>query len=313
MIPFVMDTEKTPLVETNPSLQSYYGGFESRIGYQFFLGGTRHFGYYQPGTKWPFPINSALRRMEDHLFDSLKLQPHAEVLDAGCGVGHVAMHLARKGVRVHGIDVMSNHIKWAQQEIQAQRLSKDVTVSLMDYHSLDGLLEGSFDGVYTMETLVHATDPDKALGEFYRVLKPGGSIALFEYDHPDFDDPSKDFPKDLMESMKQINERASMPSNECFSQGALQRMLERQGFQEVVVKDLSENVKPMLRLFYLIGYIPYLIICLLGLQAWFVNTQAGVQGYRVLRMGLWRYVAVTARKPSNTCFSNNGPRERRVG
>lgn len=308
-----MYIEEEPLLKTDTALQRYYASFESRIGYRLFLGGTRHFGYYQPGTKWPFPINGALRRMEDHLFGSLKLQPGAEVLDAGCGVGHVAMHLARKGLRVFGIDIVSNHIQWARQEIQAHGLEKAVTVRLMDYHHLDGLTDESFDGVYTMETLVHATDPEKALGEFFRVIKPGGSIALYEYDHPDFNDLPKDFPKDLLTSMEQINRRASMPAHESFLHGTLERMLEKQGFQDVVVEDLSENMKPMMRLFFLVGYIPYLIICLFGLQAWFVNTQAGVQGYRVLKKGLWRYVAVTARKPSNKVSTNSGPRERRVG
>ena len=312
-----MDAETEPLTNLNPSLQKYYASLESRVGYWCFLGGTRHFGYYQPGTMWPFPINGALRRMEDHLFDSLALQPGVEVLDAGCGVGHVAMHLARKGLRVHGIDVTSNHVRWAQQEIQANRLEKEVTVRLMDYHHLDGLPDASFNGVYTMETLVHATDPEKALGEFFRVLKPGGSIALYEYDHPDFDVVSKDIPRDLVDSMEQINNRASMPANQMFLQGVLQRMLERKGFRDVVVEDLSENVKPMARLFFLVAYIPYLVICILGLQAWFVNTQAGVDGYRVLRKRLWRYVAVTAKKPSGKpsgkLSSNSGPRERRVG
>lgn len=312
-----MDTETEPLIKHNPSLQRYYASLESRIGYRCFLGGTRHFGYYPPGTKWPFPINAALRRMEDHLFDSLDLQPRAEVLDAGCGVGHVAMHLARRGLRVHGIDVVSNHVKWAQQGIQANGLEKEVTVRLMDYHHLDGFSDGSFDGVYTMETLVHATDPEKALGEFFRVMKPGGSLALYEYDHPDVDVVSKDTPKHLRDSMYQVNSRASMPANESFSQGALQSMLERQGFQDVVVRDLTENMRPMMRLFFLVAYVPYLVICLLGLQAWFVNTQAGVDGYRVLRRHLWRYVAVTAKKPSkmpnNQLPSNSGARERRVG
>ncbi|KAI4130988.1 MAG: hypothetical protein LQ347_003166 [Umbilicaria vellea] len=305
--------EKEPLIDSNSSLQRYYAAFESRIGYWFFLGGTRHFGYYQPGTKWPFPINGALRRMEEHLFDSLELQPRAKVLDAGCGVGHVAMHLARKGLRVHGIDVVSKHVQWARQEIRAHGLEKAVTVRLMDYHHLDGLADGSFDGVYTMETLVHATDPEKALGEFFRVIKPGGSIALYEYDQPVSDAASKGMPKDLMKSMEQINRRASMPAADRFTPGVLQRMLEKQGFQDVVVEDLSENVKPMVLLFFLVAYIPYLFICLLGLQAWFVNTQAGVAGYRVLKRRLWRYVAVTARKPSHRVLSNSGPRERRIG
>jgi len=303
-----MHAETAPLFGTNTSLQRYYAAFESRIGYRLFLGGTRHFGYYQPGTYWPFPINGALRRMEDHLYDSLRLPPDAEVLDAGCGVGHVAMHLARKGLRVQGIDVVSKHAGWAKENIRANGFEEAVTVRLMDYHHLHDLTDASFDGVYTMETFVHATDPAKALGEFFRVLKPGGSIALYEYDHPDFDDP-----KDLLESMDQVNRRASMPANEAFSQGALQRMLQNQGFRDVVVEDLSENTKPMMRLFFLVAYIPYLIICFLGLQAWFVNTQAAVQGYRVLKRGLWRYVAVTAKKPSTRLPSEGAPRGRKIG
>ena len=312
-----MENEEKPLINHNPSLQKYYASLESRIGYWCFLGGTRHFGYYTPGTKWPFPINRALRRMEDHLYDSLALQPHAEVLDAGCGVGHVAMHLARKGLRVHGIDVVSNHLKWARQGIRANGLEKEVTVRLMDYHHLDDLPNASFNGVYTMETFVHSTDPERALGEFYRVMKPGGSIALYEYDHVDLDSVPKDLSKDLIRSMEQVNNRASMPANRMFSPGALQNMLERQGFQDVVVEDLSENVRPMARLFFLVAYVPYLIICLLGLQAWFVNTQAGVEGYRVFKKHLWRYVAVTAKKPfdkiSDQDPNSSGARERRIG
>lgn len=312
-----MSVNANPNVRQNPSLQRYYSSLESRIGYRFFLGGTRHFGFYSPGTKWPFPINDALRRMEDHLFDSLQLQPGSKVLDAGCGVGHVAMHLARKGLQIQGIDFMPSHVKWARQNIQTNGLDERVAVRWMDYHDLDGLQDTSFDGVYTMETFVHATDPSKALGEFFRVLRPGGRIALYEYDHPDFGDIAvKDRPKGL-ESLKaaadQINQNASMPSNTAFKQGVLQAMLEEQGFEDVVVTDLSDNIKPMLRLFFLVAYVPYLVICLLGLQAWFVNTQAAVEGYRILDKGLWRYVVVTARKPLEKVLIDSGLRERKSG
>lgn len=304
-----------PTIDFNPTLQSYYAAFESRIGYHLILGGTRHFGYYQPGTKWPFPIGRALRRMEDHLFNSLQLKAGAKVLDAGCGLGHVAIHMARKGLLVDGIDVVSNHVQWAQEEIRVQGLEKAVTVQLMDYHHLEAFDDVSFDGVYTMETFVHATDPRKALGEFYRVMKPGGTIALYEYDHSDLDPAAKDLPKGLAESMQLINKRASMPSNEAFAEGVLEGMMEDQGFQDVMLQDLSQNVKPMMRFFFLLAYVPYFFICLLGLQAWFVNTEAGVQGYRALRSGLGRYVAVTARKPPTQTLSSadSGLRERRTG
>lgn len=306
-----MDTAKEPIINQNAALQRYYSAIESRVGYRLFLGGTRHFGYYAPGTRWPFPINAALRRMEDHLYDSLELPPGATVLDAGCGVGHVALHLARKGLRVFGIDVTENHIRWAKQEIQAYGLEGAVSVSLMDYHHLDGLDDGSFDGIYTMETFVHATDPEQALAEFFRVLKPGGSIVLYEYDHTDFGSAPRDsISNQLLSKMELVNRQAAMPANVMFSQGTLQRMLEKQGFRDVAVADLTENVRPMARLFFLVAYIPYIFICLLGLQMWFINTMAAVEGYRVLRKGLWRYVAVTARRPSNEAFSDSGLRRR---
>lgn len=38
------------------------------------------------------------------------------------------------------------------------------------------------DGVYTMETLVHATDLDKVLRGFFRILKPGGRLVEHEYE-----------------------------------------------------------------------------------------------------------------------------------
>ena len=305
-----MHIEKEPLIDKNPSLQRYYAAIESRVGYRLFLGGTRHFGYYEPGTLWPFPINGALRRMEDHLYNSLGLPPGSKVLDAGCGVGHVALRFARKGLCVYGIDVVNNHICWARQQIRRHKQENNIEVRVMDYHHLDGLANESFDGVFTMETFVHATDPETALGEFFRVLKPGGSIALYEYDHPAID--PKEVPADLVKRMDEINTRAAMPSNVIFTEGTLQRMLEDQGFQDVDVKDLSQNIRPMMRLFFLVAFIPYIIISFFGLQAWFVNTQAGVEGYRVLRKGLWRFVAVTARKPLTRHYTQDTVRERRV-
>ena len=92
-----MTEEKTSYLQElkYSSIQSYYDTWESRIGYKLLLGGTRHFGYYDPGTLWPFPLTPALRRMEDYLYASLDLPEGAKVLDAGCGVGHVALHLAQ--------------------------------------------------------------------------------------------------------------------------------------------------------------------------------------------------------------------------
>jgi hypothetical protein len=76
---------KTPMINPNEPLQRYYASLESKIGYRFMLGGTRHFGYYSSDTYFPFPLNRSLRAMEDHLLNTLGLRDGALVLDAGCG------------------------------------------------------------------------------------------------------------------------------------------------------------------------------------------------------------------------------------
>ena len=164
----------------------------------------------------------------------------------------------------------------------------------MDYHHLEALNDSSFDGVYTMETFVHATDPKAVLANFHRVLRPGGHSSLFEYDHT--------LPKDSFDNMAQskrlINDFAAMPTNALSHPGVFQQMLEDSGFTDVVVRDYSENIKPMTRLFFLLAYIPYLIITFLHLERYFINTVAGVQSYQ--GHGHWRYVAISATKPGNT-------------
>lgn len=74
------------------------------------------------------------------------------MLDAGCGAGHVAIHLAEVGYRVHGIDVVEHHITNARYNIKAKGLDGRVTITKDDYHYLNDFADGSFNGAYTIET-----------------------------------------------------------------------------------------------------------------------------------------------------------------
>ncbi|KAJ5323036.1 hypothetical protein N7452_011325 [Penicillium brevicompactum] len=288
-----MASETEPLINHNPVLQSYYASLESRLGYKFLLGNTRHFGYYDPGAWWPFPLGNALRRMEDHLFENLNLPAGATALDAGCGYGHVAIHMANRGLNIRAIDVVKRHVSRAQREVHAAGLDKSITVQEGDYHHLENFSTESLDGVYTMETLVHATDPKAVLEGFFRIMKPGGSLVLFEYAHLT--------PKNAPEITKifgQVNEYAAMPANASFEADTLPSMVEDVGFTNIKKGDISENVKPMLRLFFVLAYIPYLIIKLFGLERYFINAVAGIAGYRYFDMH--RYVTIRATKPAAT-------------
>jgi sterol 24-C-methyltransferase len=281
----------------SPRLRDYYSSLESIIGYQLVLSGARHYGYYEKDTYWPFPVSASLRRMEDRLISALALPANSLVLEAGCGDGPVAIRMASKGhFRVEGIDITDRHIQNAQKNIRKQRLDGIVKVRKGSYQNLNGFKNGIFDGAYTSEALVHSTDVERALGELYRVLKPGGHIAFHEFDlgssQSQLASPREKWYNDL------INNNAAMHANETFEVGVFQRLLEIAGFEEVVVKDISEGTLPMLRLFFWLGYLPFLAVVCLGLRSHFINTVTAVKGYQHYKKGVaFRRIEVTARKP----------------
>ncbi|KAE8419391.1 S-adenosyl-L-methionine-dependent methyltransferase [Aspergillus pseudocaelatus] len=303
-------------------VKRYYSSLETRLGNWVVYGGRAHLGYYSPDVRWPFPAHQALIAMEDQVFRSLRLGPGARVLDAGCGDGQVAISFAKKGLQVHAIDVLPEHIQQAQQNVReaidkvdwnAKHNSDTVTpldaltVQQGDYHNLQTLGSGSLDGIYTIETLVHATDLNRVLSEFYRVLKPGGRIALYEYDHWSEDDIQQTN-QSKQESMDKVrlhgaisktaNGQSPSPSEDrsehVCPQKSLVGMLNKAGFEDVQESDISQNVKPMIRFLAYILYVPSLMVLALGLEAYFINTVAIVTNY----LRGWKYIAVTARKPA---------------
>jgi sterol 24-C-methyltransferase len=274
------------------TIQAYYNSIESRLGYRLFLGGTRHFGYYFSETSWPWPIAPALRRMEAKLLGALECDQGARVLDAGCGVGHVALYMAQKGgLHVDCIDLTPHHIAKAAQNVQLAGAQDQVSVKLGDYHDLHAFEDGSFEGVYTMESLVHSTNTRKVLQEFLRVLKPGGRLVMHEYDHTRIEQT----PKTIADQAKVINAIVGMPAFETFETDDLKRLARSAGFEDIELVDMSKNIVPMLWLFYIFAFIPYLLLKLLGLQYDFVNTTSGVAMYEGRKY--WRYTQVRGKKP----------------
>lgn len=279
-------------VSPSSTIQAYYNSIESRLGYRLFLGGTRHFGYYFSENSWPWPINAALRRMEAKLLGALECAEGARLLDAGCGVGHVALYMAQNGgYHVDCIDLTPHHVVKAARNVRLAGADDRVTVRVGDYHDLHAFVDGSFEGVYTMETLVHATNPRKVLQEFLRVLKPGGRLVMHEYDHTRIEQT----PKSIADEAKTINEIVGMPAFQAFETDELKRLARSVGFEDIELVDISKHVVPMLWLFYIFAFIPYLLFKLLGLQYHFVNTTSGVAMYN--GRNYWRYTQVRGRKP----------------
>ena len=105
--------------------------------------------------------------------------PGERVLDVACGTGLVA--LAAAGAvgpqgRVVGVDISGRMVEAARQRA-GERSVSNATFARMDAESLD-LPDGAFDVVLCAFGLMYMPDPETALREMHRVLRPDGRVSL---------------------------------------------------------------------------------------------------------------------------------------
>jgi SAM-dependent methyltransferase len=102
------------------------------------------------------------------------------LLDIGSGVGGTSRCLAREfGCRVTGIDLTDEYCR------AAAMLSDRIGLAeLVDYRQGDAtdlpFPDASFDIVWTEHVAMNIPDKPKLYGEMYRVLKPGGTLAIYD-------------------------------------------------------------------------------------------------------------------------------------
>ena len=275
-------------MDQSAAVKRYYNRIESRLGYRYVLGGSKHFGYYPEGERLNFRV--ALLEMEARLGLGLALPPGARVLDAGAGEGLVAIELARMfGLRVTGIDLISRNPPRARANATRERLGDSVHFVRGDFEVLP-FPDEHFDGAYTMETLVHANNAYRVLREFHRILRPGGRIMLFEYTLP----PRPSLTPKQARALDEVITGSAMASLPRFVNGSMAEFVRECGFRDVAVADATDRIMPMLRTFARRARVPYGIATCLGLRHEFVNATAAVHWYRY--RDIWRYVIVSATK-----------------
>ena len=129
------------------------------------------------------PYSLQLQRVFD-LVSSRHDPEHTDLLDAGCGTGNYMLRFARAGYSVTGMDNSPGMLRRAAKKLDALPETEEEASSdspSLYRASLEQKLpfdDGSFDCIVNINALYMLDNPDDALEEFYRVLRPGGTLVI---------------------------------------------------------------------------------------------------------------------------------------
>jgi len=270
----------------------YYTNPETKLGFDYVLWGSKHFGFYPTG-KADIPEKEAQILHQDLVAKNLDLKENQTVLDAGCGQGVVSTYLAKKfGSKIFGITLVPFEVERAQERAKSLGVQGKTKYQVMDYSSTN-FPDNYFDAIYTTETLSHSPDISKTLKEFFRILKPGGKIALFEYTLA----PDEKFSSWEMKMLDVVIEGSAMMGLKDFRHDKFPGVINGVGFENVNEQNITENIRPSFYRLHKLSRLPYKFIKLLGLQKFFINTTAGYEYYKMADKGLFRYCIFTGNKP----------------
>jgi ArsR family transcriptional regulator len=159
---------------------------------------------YLPGRSWK-GLAEAL----------LKLMPPMVIADLGAGEGTFSLLLAQRAEKVIAVDNSEKMVEYGAD------LARKQGVEALEYRLGDiekvPIDDASVDLAFFSQSLHHALHPDRAIAEAWRILKPGGRIAVLDLVKHRFEE-ARDLYADVWLG---------------FSEAELEALVHRAGFQNV--------------------------------------------------------------------------------
>ncbi|KAG6413723.1 hypothetical protein SASPL_126437 [Salvia splendens] len=163
----------------------------------------------------------------------MDLQPGQKVLDVGCGIGGGDFYMAEQyDVHVVGIDLSINMISFALE--RAIGLNCAVEFEVADCTKKE-YPDGSFDVIYSRDTILHIQDKPALFRSFYKWLKPGGKVLISDYCR-NSGTPSAEFAEYIKQRGYDLHDVK-----------AYGQMLRDAGFVDVVAEDRTDQFLKVLQ------------------------------------------------------------------
>lgn len=120
-------------------------------------------------------IDPAFAKRAEYILTEIERKKPKTILDVGCGRGFYvkAISLYSFPRSIYGVDINSQYIEKAKETIEDKRI-------VLEQGSIYNLpyKNRTFDFIICSEVLEHLSDDTKAIKEIYRLLKPGGTVAI---------------------------------------------------------------------------------------------------------------------------------------
>jgi len=130
---------------------------------------------YVPGRSWK-GIAEAL----------LKLMPPMVIADLGAGEGTISQLMAQRARKVIAIDNSEKMVEFGSE------LARKHGIGNLEYRLGDledvPIRAGTVDLAFLSQALHHAVHPERAVAEAWRILKPGGRIAILDLNRHHFEE-----------------------------------------------------------------------------------------------------------------------------
>ena len=143
-----------------------------------------HLGFYPSGKK-----NIDFRKAKVQFVHELvkwsgldQLPKGSTILDIGCGIGGSSRILAKYyGFNVTGITISPAQVKRARELTPSELNCNFQVMDALDLKFEDG----AFDAVWSVEAGAHMNNKNKFADEMLRILRPGGYLALADWNSRD--------------------------------------------------------------------------------------------------------------------------------
>lgn len=117
----------------------------------------------------------------DAFLSRLPANTRLRVLDAGCGLGYMALYLAERGHEIVLCDHSAEMIQRTQQLFTEQATNAKVTFIESPVQSLSQHVDGKFDLLLFHAVLEWVSQPQQVLQQLRNLLQPQGYLSLLFY------------------------------------------------------------------------------------------------------------------------------------